>query len=456
VSAAFSKERASTRDTASTDATIAIYRLSALGAVIVALTLATPFAYRIGGDNYYMAMTIPAGLAALIATWVAERAPDRKAIWVIIAVAVFLRAFLLWTEPLLSTDIYRYVWDGRVQAAGINPYRYFPAHEALSGLRDTVIFPNINRADYAVTIYPPIAQMFFFVVTRFGENVTTMRLGMLGCDAVTMVLIGLLLIRIGRPVTRVVAYAWHPLPMWEIANNGHVDALMTALLMVGVWLTLTARPLRGAAAIALGVLAKPLAVFVLPTIWRPWDWKMPTIVIAIVGACYLPYMSVGAGVLGFLTRGYLSEEGLSSGSTIWPLAAWRAVAGILPHDVEIYFAGVAFALGALAVVAMRRRSHSIDMTLADIKTMLLCALLLLSPNYPWYFLVLVPFVALTSSAPAWAATIGALLLQEEADWGEFVPLLVRKSLLYGAVLAAIAGVAWQEWNGSHLKRKTVL
>ena len=66
-----------------------------------------------------------------------------------------MRLGLLFAEPYLSTDIYRYIWDGRVQAAGINPYRYMPIAPELSHLRDAAIFPNINRPDYAVTIYPP-------------------------------------------------------------------------------------------------------------------------------------------------------------------------------------------------------------------------------------------------------------------------------------------------------------
>jgi len=421
----------------------ALYWLWALGAVTVALTLATPTAFRIGGDNYYMAMMIPAGLVALAATRIAEATQTKHALLLIIAIAVLLRGYLLFIEPLLSTDIYRYVWDGRVQAAGINPYRYVPAHEALISLRDTAIFPNINRADYAVTIYPPVAQMFFFAITRLGENITVMRLGMLGCDAATAVIIVSLLLRMGRPATRLVAYAWHPLPMWEIANNGHVDALMVALMMFGLWLAFAAKPLRGAAAIALGVLAKPLAVVALPAIWRPWDWKMPALVAAIIGLCYLPYASVGSAVFGFLANGYLNEEGLATGNYVWPLALWRAIAGVVGPDVQIYFAAAALVLGAMAMTAALRTPRSIESSVADIKRMLLVALLLLSPNYPWYFLVLVPFVALSGGAPAWAATIGALLLQEEADWGEFVPLLVRKSVLYAAVLLACGYSIWR-------------
>ena len=62
---------------------------------------------------------------------------------------------VLFPPPFLSSDMYRYVWDGRVQVAGINPYRYVPADPALQSLRDDAIYPHINRADIARTIYPP-------------------------------------------------------------------------------------------------------------------------------------------------------------------------------------------------------------------------------------------------------------------------------------------------------------
>ena len=57
--------------------------------------------------------------------------------------------------------MYRYVWDGRVQLAGINPYRYVPAADQLAFLRDAAVYPNINRAEYAHTVYPPVAQAIF-------------------------------------------------------------------------------------------------------------------------------------------------------------------------------------------------------------------------------------------------------------------------------------------------------
>ena len=88
------------------------------------------------------------------------RLPPRT-IWLVLGVAVGDAAADSGAPPLLSTDIYRYVWDGRVQLAGINPYRYVPAADQLAFLRDAAVYPHINRADYAQTVYPPAAQVIF-------------------------------------------------------------------------------------------------------------------------------------------------------------------------------------------------------------------------------------------------------------------------------------------------------
>src|SRR6202790_3139111 len=371
-----------------------LHLLAGIGAVLVALTLVTPFAFEAGGDNAFIALTILAGLLTIVATHVAERAPPERALWLVFGIGIFLRAYVLLYDPLLSSDIYRYVWDGKVQAAGINPYCYFPAHEALTFLRDGTIFPHINRADFAATIYPPVAQFFFLIVTWIGESVTIMRLALLGCECVTVALIMLLLRRMNRPVTRVTAYLWHPLPLWEIANSGHVDALMVALMLLGLWIALTGHALRGAVLIAFAALVKPIAAPVLAGIWRPWDLKMPLVVIAAVALCYLPYLSVGRGGLGFVTQGYLTEEGISAGNDLWLLSLWRLVFGEHQGDVVGYAVLAALVLLFRALSVARRSRHTIASSLADINMLLLVALLLLSPNYPWYFLIVMPFVAL--------------------------------------------------------------
>ena len=420
-----------------------LHLLAGIGAVLVGLTLVTPFAFEAYGDNGFIVLNIAAGLLTIAATQLAERAPSDRALLLIFGFGIALRGYVLLFDPLLSSDIYRYVWDGRVQAAGINPYRYFPADEALAFLRDGAIFPHINRADTAVTIYPPVTQLFFLIVTRIGESVTVMRLALLGCEAVTVTLIMLLLRRMNRPVTLVIAYLWHPLPLWEIANSGHVDALMVALMLLGLWIALTGHALRGAVVIAFSILVKPYVAPVLAGIWRPWDLKMPLVVIAAVALCYLPYLSVGSGVLGFLTKGYLTEEGISAGDDLWLLSLWRLVFGEHQGDVVAYVVLAALVLLFKGFSVARSTHQTIASTLANINMLLLLALLLLSPNYPWYFLVITPFAALRGSPPNWVVSIGALLLSEQLDWDFYIPRMVTKSILFGGLLLAWALVAWR-------------
>jgi alpha-1,6-mannosyltransferase len=440
----------------------ALSELIVVGGVVAALVAATPFAFRAGGDNAYIATAVVTGILTCVAAALAARAQGRRVLVFVLGLAIAFRGYALFFEPFLSSDIYRYIWDGNVQAAGINPYRFVPADAALAHLRDAAIYPNINRADYALTIYPPVAQFFFFLVTRLGASTLVMRVALVGCEAVSVLLMLLFLRRTQQPLTYIVAYAWHPLPIWEIANGGHVDALMVALMLLGIWIAVLGRARYGALMITLASLVKPFAAPALAAVWRPWDWKMPLAVIAAVLLCYLPYLSVGWGVLGFLPGGYLDEEGLLSGEGFWLLSLWRLVFGETRYDIACYAVLAAALLLTLAFRAAFRRERTAATTLVDVNMLLLAVLLLLSPSYPWYFLIIAPFVALLgsvptqaqmcaptwsqiwvpASAPAWAASIGALLLTSETESTNHIPWLAARSLLFGSVLICWALSVW--------------
>src|SRR5207249_2906350 len=104
--------------------------LAGIGVVLSGLTLVTPYAFEAAGDNAFIALSILAGLLTIVATSLAERSPPGRALWLIVGLGIVLRGYVLLFDPLLSSDVYRYVWDGRVQAAGINPYRFMPADES--------------------------------------------------------------------------------------------------------------------------------------------------------------------------------------------------------------------------------------------------------------------------------------------------------------------------------------
>ena len=414
--------------------------LTGIGIVLLLLAGSTPRLYDRLGDNFYIAQAMLWGVLVVGATRVAEACPERRALLLIVGVAVLMRLLLLALPPLTSVDVYRYVWDGRIQGAGFNPFRYVPAAPELSHFRDAAIFPSVDKADYAVTIYPPAAQMLFFLATSLHDSVLAVKAALVAFEAITVaVLIGLLR-RLGQPVTRVVAYAWHPLVVWEIAGNGHIDGAMTAMMMLALWLFALGRPLSAAAAAAIGALFKPFAVLVLPAIWKPWDWKLPLVVALVVGTSYVPYLSAGSGIFGFLVT-YASEEGIDSGNAYWIVGVLRGLFGETGRWTALYIAGALAILAALALRAGFRRERPLAVTITDINALLLAFAFLLSPNYPWYFVMLVPFVALTGSLPGWVLTIGGFALTDEATWDPWIPFWIRDTGFNVVVLAAFL-VAW--------------
>ncbi len=342
------------------------------------------------------------------AFWVASRRPSPLTL--ILIFAALLRLPLLFSEPYLSSDVYRYVWDGRVQAAGINPYRYVPDAPELEALRDEEIHPNINRSDYAVTIYPPAAQLFFLLATRVSESVTWMKASLLAWEALAIVLLVLLLRRAGLPDALVLLYAWHPLPLWEFAGSGHLDAAAIACILAA--LLARARGRRAVAGVALGIgtLFKLYPLALLPALWRPGDRRMPAALAATAAAGYLPYLGVGRRVLGFLPE-YVREEGLQGGTRYYLLY----VAGKLGAHLgaAAYLVPVGLALAALSAwICLRRRPR--DDFAGGALLLASAVVVAFSPHYAWYFAWLLPLAALATSTPILLLGVQAFLLYFES------------------------------------------
>ena len=413
-----------------------VRRLTALGiAGTVLIGLGMPL-LRGFGDDAFLALACAGGGIAVLAARMKE-IPGPRALAIILGAGLAMRLLALPAPPILSTDIFRYVWDGMVQGAGINPYRYVPADPALAFLRDAQVYPFINRADYAVTIYPPVAQAFFFLVTRISASPLAIKIALVACEGVTIfALIGLLRLT-GQSETRVAAYAWHPLPVWEIAGQGHIDGLMIALMMLGLWLALAAgRRYAGATSIVLAALAKPFALIALPGLWRPWDWRMVVLVPVVMALAYPPYLSVGSGVLGFLATGYADEQGLSSGWGFTLLRLWRQSVGTWPHDTQIY---IALCLTILAVLALRtgfRRGRTPERSLRDINRSIVMLLFLLSPEFPWYLLMAVPFLSVAATVPGWVLTVGGFMLYDVIPGDPQLSYDARSAVLTALVAAA--------------------
>lgn len=417
--------------------------LTSLGLGLVGLTAFGPWIYEVWREPGFVAMMLATGITALAASFVVRGAPEGAALAIILVTAAVVRVIAMAEPPLLSTDVYRYVWDGRVQGAGINPFRFIPADPALASLRDAAVFPHINRADYAHTAYPPVAQMFFYLSTRFGDTVDVIRVAFVVCEIGIVAALLVLLRRLGRPRALIVAYAWHPLAIWEIANGGHVDALAAMLTVAGVTALVLRRRVLGALVIACGVLVKPYVFALLPAFWRPWEVRTPLLVLSLVVLLYLPYVGVGTSVIGFVPD-YLQEEGFVAGNGFWLVSLARALLGDRPGIMEAYLIFAVLALGLATLRVLRRPAiYEARDQVRDAMVLLFVGLFLLSPNYPWYYLTLVPFVSLIGGGVLWAVTLFAALLN--IWWptpdDPTTRFLVWKSLMNGTWIVAFV-VTW--------------
>ena len=411
-----------------------------LGFAAIGLVVLSLFATRLHTAGGFWGFCLMAAGIAAAGAWAATTdhgIGERQALWIILGSAVLMRLALLVADPYLSSDLYRYIWDGRVQAHGINPYRYVPAAAELAALRDTAIYPNINRADYAPTIYPPAAQMLFFLTTRISESVLAMKLSMLAFEALGVACLLGILRRLELPAQRIAAAVWHPLALWEIAGNAHVDAAMTGCMLLGVWLFLTRRPIPAALVATVATLIKPIAVLALPVFWKPWNLRMPGAVMAVAALLYLPYLTVGAKVFGFAT-GYVAEEGYTKGGGFWYPDLVQAVTGPIPWLSGAYLAAAALGLCALMLRIAFRHDRSDQATVEALGLLGTVFLVLLTPHYPWYYLAAVPFLALyPKSLTLWVITVGGLQMHDvipndvAPDYGH------RQLVFHSTVLLAI-------------------
>ncbi len=317
----------------------------------------------------------------------------------ILLLALALRLPALVAPPFLSTDIFRYVWDGKVANAGINPFRYIPADPHLSFLRDGSIYPHINRKEYAHTIYPPGAQMLYMIVARVHASVFAMKVALLGFEAATCLALVRCLRLLKQKPERVILYAWHPVLVWEVASSGHIDAAALLFIALALLWGLRDKPLGASAWLAGAALVKLYPAALLPALARRRWLAAGLLFFGVLAAGYLPYLSVGKLVLGFLPD-YAKEEGMNTGERYFPLAWAGRVLRFHPAP-GVYLVFCAAALAGLALWALRRGRRLPAPVCVSSGLLLATALnLCFSPHYPWYFLWLLPFLPLWPWRPA--------------------------------------------------------
>ena len=384
-------------------------------------------AESIGWSLFWVAVGF-AGLA--IAEVQFRRGPVHLRLGTMLLVAVLLRAILLPLPPSLSGDIDRYIWDGRVSAAGFDPYVLPPAAPELEALRDE-IWQRLDHRDVA-TVYPPLAQLLFALASSLPEPLLALKTLLVALDLIACLVIWKLA-RLWRiPEERTLWYAWSPLVTVEIAGMGHVDSLGVMLVVLTTLLvTATPQRTRWAVVTATGaVLSKLVPVLAVP-VWARHcrrGWLVLLGVVALSTVVLLPVVLGSGGIPSGLVKYSVSWE--FNGpifEPLWRLLVWLELDAAVEETLNLFkdwtgwhdfwnhfypynyaqlWAKIILAVGLSIAVWAAWKTRSLTAALQRV----FGAIIVFSATvYPWYVLWVLPWAALRRSR-SWLWLSGALFL----------------------------------------------
>ncbi len=353
----------------------------------VALCVALTICSRNFGDRggpYFMAFLTLAGIAYLLATGEFFATPkfSRRVVVIGLVLAAAWNIAFLRLPSGAEDDIHRYVWDGRLQRLGYNPYLVIPSDPAAQGLH-TPETRNLNNPDLP-SPYPAGAQLFFRAVTALHESTFALKLAFVVCEfAIVIVLLDVLRCT-GRGAHLVLAYAWNPLLAIEVAGSGHIDIVGALFLVVSA--AALVRRWRTAAAVALGL---AIAVKLLPIVLFPLYWKRVRIrdaalAAAVVALLYVPFLNHGRIPVGSL------------GTYVQSFRFNGPVFAILDRVVPPQLLVVLAVIVGL-VTATRLRSAAAQWSPAAFAWPMAASLLCAPAIFPWYLLWLLPFLTSPST-----------------------------------------------------------
>ena len=403
-------------------------------ATLAALTALAITQAPLGSPLFFGLVAVPCAvygvlLRFLLASATARLRRDR----LLLAAILFAVAFRI---PLIvrpvdaNNDMVRYVYDGRLQRLGYNPFLVLPSDPAVAATHtdETRRMPSLR----ARTPYPAAAQLFFRLIVTIYESSRAMKLALVACDLLTIAVLIAWMTSTGRSAWLSLVYAWNPLVILEIAHSGHIDALGALWIAVTAWMLSTGRSMRAAVAFVLAVATKLLPVVLLPLFWkrvRIRDVLAAAIVLAVL---YLPFRSAGALPLGAVPNvvEYIRFNG----------PAFRTLARLLtPHAA----AAIAVLTGMAVAVWMRVKRPADDP--AAWAWPMAVSLAAAPVVYPWYLLSLTPFLFVRATIPLIVWTYSVLpvyvvwdLSRHGHRWAVPPPVMWIE---YGSVVLALLALA---------------
>ena len=424
------------------------WRVYTLGAALcTALTICSRYFSNRGGP-YFMASLTVAAIAYLLAIRELFTTPglSRRVVVVGLVLAAVWHVEFLRLPPGTDDDIHRYVWDGRLQRLGYNPFLVVPSDPAFAALH-TSETRTLNNPDLP-SPYPAGAQLFFRAVTAIQESTFALKVAFVVCEFAIVLLLLDALRCTQRAAHLVLAFAWNPLLAIEVAGSGHIDIVGALLLMVSA--AALVRRWRATAAVALGLAigVKFLPVVLLPIYWKRLRIRDAALAAAVVGLLYVPFLNHGRIPIGSL--GTYVQNFRFNGPVF---AALDRVAS------PPLLVGLALLVGFVTAAWLRIRHSAPDwpgdqftweLFVGPMTATLLCA----PAVFPWYLLWLLPFLTSPSTllSVIWTVSIIPVYVQWHLrtlgrPWGA-LPVWVMV-LEYGCVAIAAAIIFMRRISHSH-------
>jgi hypothetical protein len=351
----------------------------------------------------------------------------RPALGAVLALALLFRATMLFGAPVLSSDIHRYLWDGRVMLSGGNPYLDPPSSPRLETLRDE----GYTRIDHASvrTIYPPGAQILFAAGAALGPGVFGLKTLLVLADLLGIAVLRRILVRRGMPPLRILIYAWNPLVVVEAAWSGHLEPAGILCMLFGAAAIIQKHPMRSTVALTLAGLVKILPFALFLPLARTIRLRLALVVPLLVAAAYWPFRAAGDRLLdglGEYARHWLANEslfGILRAAITWidPTPALKTTVAFLrshlrgsePLDLlYAYVYPLDLAKGVSVLIVL---GFAVGLAWRRVEPLRGCYLLtglilLLSPTlHPWYLLWILPWLCLFPSR-SWILLSGLVTL----------------------------------------------
>ena len=387
------------------------------------------------------------GLAFAWLLWTVRNADDRKSsrwtIAVVIAAAIVFRLTLLPLNPAASQDVQRYLWEGLVQLHGFNPYVLPPTAPPLAPLAHeyNAVWASVNHPDVAA-IYPPVAQLLFLGnAAVFGGSLLGWKLILFAFDGLLAAAVWALLRQRSGAMIGLAGVLWCPLLLLETYEGGHLDLIGVALIVLALATLSRGRWIPAAIALALAINVKylwPLLVLIVCARQAAQQRRGIAFVFvaaAVAAVCWLPYRS---GLTEAMATAKMFAESWTFNDVIFEYLRKLPGPRWLPMAVVL---GVVL---AAAVVLARRARQDIW---SDAWLLSGTALLLGPVAYPWYFMWIVPGLALRP--PLWLAIwVLAVPALHVVDWHYVTTGLWDPMpwlwLIVGTVPAALLVNGWRK------------